>query len=206
MQHLLVNIVIYYSIFVLFYFLVINTSYLALLVAAAGELYHYRRRREIRLCTEKDCVSVPSIAVIVPSHNEELTLAESVKSILRLEYPALEVLVINDGSTDGTLEVLKREFKLVPHTRAVEEKLKTETVKSIYQSTADPRLFVLDKERGGKADALNAGINYSRSKLFCSIDADTIMERDALKRLALNYMEQDELVIALGGVVKVASS
>ena len=112
----------------------------------------------------------PRISMLAPAHNEGPTVAESVRSLLTLRYPNLEVVLINDGSTDETMAVLQRQFDLVPvhpiYRRLVEHK----PVVGIYRSASNPGLVVVDKENGGKADALNAGMNIASGELVCAID------------------------------------
>ena len=201
----IINIIIGYSIFILLYFLILNFYYLFLLFLAANELFYHKQRSQIRVYNEKDCVLLPSIAILAPAYNEELTIAESVGALLNVEYPELEVIVINDGSKDETMTVLTDKFKLFPAPRAAEAKILTKPVRATYKSTVDGRLTVIDKENGGKADALNAGIKYSRSRLFCAIDADSLIEKDGMSRLIRPYLEREAKVVALGGIVRIVN-
>jgi len=201
----IINIIIGYSIFILLYFLILNFYYLFLLFLAANELFYHKQRSQIRVYNEKDCVLLPSIAILAPAYNEELTIAESVGALLNVEYPELEVIVINDGSKDETMTVLTDKFKLFPAPRAAEAKILTKPVRATYKSTVDGRLTVIDKENGGKADALNAGIKYSRSRLFCAIDADSLIEKDGMTRLIRPYLEREAKITALGGIVRIVN-
>jgi cellulose synthase/poly-beta-1,6-N-acetylglucosamine synthase-like glycosyltransferase len=140
----------------------------------------------------------------VPAYNEEASIAASVNSILQLAYADFEVLVINDGSRDGTLEVLQREFELEGFPQAVHERLATQPIRAIYRSRAHANLRVIDKENGGKADALNAGINVARHGLFCGVDADSILARDSLRRVVRPFLS-DPRVVASGGTVRIAN-
>ncbi|AJE03448.1 glycosyltransferase family 2 protein [Geobacter pickeringii] len=142
------------------------------------------------------------LSILVPAFNEEKTIVASIKSLLALRYPEYEVIVINDGSTDGTLERLIDEFRLVRIDRPISLIVPHEPLIAKYVSVDHPHLFVLDKENGGKADALNAGINASQFPLFCSIDADSVLENDALIRATRLFVEDRE-VIATGGIVRV---
>src|SRR5690554_4936379 len=138
---------------------------------------------------------VPPVSILVPSYNEELTILESVQSLLSLNYPDFEVIVVNDGSNDQTLHVLIEQFKLksIAHLDMTKEKLvEASPIQSMYHNPEYPNLFVLDKRNGGKADALNVGINFSHHTLICTIDADSLLDRDALIRLARVYMENPE--------------
>jgi cellulose synthase/poly-beta-1,6-N-acetylglucosamine synthase-like glycosyltransferase len=146
----------------------------------------------------------PPITLISPAFNEEATLEAAVRSLLSLNYPDYEVLVCNDGSTDKTLEVMTEAFNLEPVDRVPMGDIPTATVRQIYRSRRYPNLWMIDKENGGKADALNAGINLCRSALFCAMDADTILERDSLLRIVRPFLE-DSSTIAAEGIIRVAN-
>lgn len=149
---------------------------------------------------------VPPVSVLVPSYNEELTIIDNIRSLMALEFPVYEVIVINDGSTDNTLQVLVDEFGLVPGRRTADRRLlKSNPVKEVYYNPQYPKLVVIDKDNGGKADALNAGINVSQYPLVATIDADSMLEKDALIRMVQVYMENPEQHIAIGGNVRVAN-
>lgn len=146
----------------------------------------------------------PGISVVVPAYNEAATIAASVRSMLQLDHPDFEVVVVNDGSKDDTLEVLKAEFDLQPFPEAYRIAVPVQPVRGIWRSTLHPTLRVVDKAHGGRADALNAGINAARHGLFCAVDADSVLQRDSLKRVARPFME-DARVIACSGTVRIAN-
>lgn len=199
-----------YSIFVLIYFIMINSSYLILLFLGVKEVLFHSRKPDFDICDREGCKLVPGITIIVPAYNEEKVITESVKSLLELEYPKLEVIVVNDGSSDNTLGRLKSDFKLIEVVREVDQKIDTEPIKSLYNSlyntVENNSLTVVDKENGGKADALNAGINHSRTDLVLAIDADTLVEKNALQKLVRKYMDTDSRVVAIGGIVRVLNN
>lgn len=147
----------------------------------------------------------PPIALLSPAFNEEKSIVSCVRSMLALQYSAYEVIVINDGSTDGTLERLVTAFELEPSERAYEQRLQHNRIRGIYTSSLFPRLVVVDKENGGKADALNAGINISRAPIFCSMDADSLLESDSLLRAVRPFVEDPGRVVAVGGTVRLAN-
>jgi cellulose synthase/poly-beta-1,6-N-acetylglucosamine synthase-like glycosyltransferase len=147
----------------------------------------------------------PPIAVIVPARNEDVTVVDTVTSLLALYYPDVEVIVVNDGSTDATLARLVETFGLGPVQRSYEAPLAHEPIRGLYGSPAYPRLLVVDKTNGGKADALNTGINLARAPLFCAVDADSLLESDALLRGVLPFIEDPTGTIAVGGTVRVAN-
>jgi cellulose synthase/poly-beta-1,6-N-acetylglucosamine synthase-like glycosyltransferase len=199
------GLVLLFNIVILIYFGVLNLFYVGLSIMASHQLFKFKVRARSRFRNMKEVPILPSVSVLSPAYNEEVTIAESLKSQLNLDYPELEVIVINDGSRDGTMEVLKREFKLKKTKRSPGKPLKTQKVRGVYRSKIHGNLWVIDKENGGKADALNAGINFSRSRLFCAIDADSLLEKGALTRLVEEYLTESGNIIALGGIIRIAN-
>ena len=147
----------------------------------------------------------PPIAVLAPAFNEEVTIVESITSLLALQYPDFEVIVINDGSKDGTLQRLIDHFQLSRVERFYDRWVMHQPIRGLYASERLPRLLVIDKENGGKSDALNAGINVARAPLFCSIDADSLLEPDALLRTVRPFIEEPLETIAVGGTIRLAN-
>jgi cellulose synthase/poly-beta-1,6-N-acetylglucosamine synthase-like glycosyltransferase len=147
----------------------------------------------------------PAIAVLAPAYNEEVTIVQSVNSLLALHYPDFEVIVINDGSKDGTLRQLIEGFDLAPVKRYFELAVDHQPIRGLYASPRLPRLLVIDKENGGKSDALNAGINVARAPLFCSMDADSLLESDALLRAVRPFVEDPTRTVAVGGTIRIAN-
>ncbi len=146
------------------------------------------------------------ISVLIPAHNEAVGVIDSVRSVLSLDYPEHEVIVINDGSTDDTMARLTREFRLERRDLVYRKVLEYEgAIRGIYRSTTSPNLLVIDKEHAGKSEALNAAINLSRYPLFCTIDADSIFQENALLRVVRPFLEDPDRVIAVGGQVRVAN-
>jgi cellulose synthase/poly-beta-1,6-N-acetylglucosamine synthase-like glycosyltransferase len=196
-----------YSIFMVPYFLMVNIFYFLMVVVSFGAIIQYLRKH--RFCDYKVIVQsefTPPVSVLAPAFNESATCIESVNSLLRLNYATMEIIFINDGSKDDTLDVVIREFGLVKTQRLYIPTISTKPVRGIYISTRKEykNLIVVDKENGGKADALNVGINVSRYPLVCAIDADSILENDALLKVAKPYMDDDR-VIAVGGIVRIAN-
>jgi cellulose synthase/poly-beta-1,6-N-acetylglucosamine synthase-like glycosyltransferase len=145
------------------------------------------------------------LSILVPAYNESLGIVPSVRSLLSIEYPQYEIIVINDGSKDDTMEKLIEEFQLKKIKKIVKQKLKTKEVKGIYQSSIYDYLYVIDKENGGKSDALNVGINVCTYPYFCSVDGDSILERDAFLKVMKPIIDSDGDVIATGGSVRIAN-
>lgn len=186
------------------YYLAANIIYLTLLVTAIfSSNTHQRRLASIRIERIKTSPLTPPISVVMPAHNEQECIVASVLSGLRLDYPNLEVVVVNDGSTDGTLEELTRHFRLRRANVLYHADVPSAPVRGIYLSETQPRLIVVDKEPGGsKADANNAGVNAATSPYVCVLDADAVLERDALLRMMVIVLADPERVVAAGGIVR----
>lgn len=145
------------------------------------------------------------IALIAPAYNEANTIVDSLKSLLGLHYPYFEVIVVNDGSKDSTLEKLREHFELTPVARAYEEIAPHKPIRQVYRSGNFKNLIVIDKENGGKADSLNAGINLARAPIFCAVDADSLLDVEALLMATEPFRENPQEVIAVGGVIRIAN-
>lgn len=194
-----------FELVVLGYFLVLNSLYLLFSIVAYGRLRQHRRRwtaRELGAVVRSP--ATPAISLVVPAFNEEATIEQSVRSLLLLNYPEFEVIVVNDGSTDRTLDVVVSAFGLVEAPLAYAQPLGTRPVRGVWRSIARRDLVVIDKANGGKADAINAGINAARFPLVCVIDADSLLEEHALTRAVLPFLEAPETVAA-GGIVRIAN-
>jgi cellulose synthase/poly-beta-1,6-N-acetylglucosamine synthase-like glycosyltransferase len=182
-----------------------TTIYLLQLVLAAYALSKRPPVARSSLLWRRYGEVAPPIALIVPAYNEAVNIVESVKSMLALEYPNFEVIVVNDGSKDDTLQKLIDAFGLSSINRPYEEALNHQPIRGIYASPMTERLFVVDKSNGGKADAQNAGINVCRAPVFCVIDGDSILEPDALMRAAQPFIDDPVRVVAVGGTIRVAN-
>ncbi len=193
-------------VFIVAYFFSINTIYLTILLIS---LIAINRRKRFGFSFDLDQAFkfrlLPPVSIILPAYNEEKTIVESVRSLFFVRYPSYEILVVNDGSKDRTLDVLKEAFKLIKTDYIFRRSIQTELIRGIYISREFKNIVVIDKENGGKADALNAGINVSRYPYFCAIDADTILGSDALTKLILPFVNDPERMTAVGGVVKAAN-
>lgn len=188
--------------FFLLYFLCVNSTYLLLNVLAYIGMRRNLEGQVLENIPQSYASFMPPISLLVPAYNEAATIAASIHSQLQLTYHEFEIVVINDGSTDGTLHTLQREFDLIPFPEAYWHKLPSRPVRGVWRSTRYPNLRVIDKENGGKADALNAGINAARYPLFCAVDADSVLQRDSLQLIAQPFLE-DTRTIAAGGTIRV---
>jgi cellulose synthase/poly-beta-1,6-N-acetylglucosamine synthase-like glycosyltransferase len=149
-------------------------------------------------------ITIP-ISILVPAYNEEVTVVQNVLSMLALKYPEFEVIVVNDGSKDDTIGVLKREFSLKDLHRPYEVVAPHQPIRGIFTAPSYPNLVVIDKENGGKADAINAGLNVARYSLFCTVDADSLLEADALVKAVQPFIDKPKTMIAVGGTVRIAN-
>ena len=188
------------------YFIVFALFHALLLVLASLSINRYIAR-QVRSRVRRAVRSplTPAISILVPAFNEEAGIADSIRSLLALEYPTLEVVVVNDGSSDGTMTRLVEEFGLVEVDRPTPPYLPHKPVRALYSPFGSLPLLVVDKENGGKADSLNAGINFARHPLVCAIDADSILEQDALVKTAAPFLDDPDRVVATGGMVRIAN-
>jgi cellulose synthase/poly-beta-1,6-N-acetylglucosamine synthase-like glycosyltransferase len=191
--------------FAVIYFFLVNGTYLFLNIKAFFSIKKYWRAREI-LEFENMFQSefYKPVSIIIPAYNEELTIVDNIISILSLQYPEYELVVVNDGSKDDTIEELKDKFNLVASSRSYRNEIETQSIREVYDSTDYPNLVVVDKENGGKADALNAGINISQFPLVCNVDADSLIDDQALLRIVEPFA-RDWRVVAAGGTIRVAN-
>ena len=190
---------------VVIYFLGVNSWYLVLLISSLIEM----RRHMLLIADESRHLLLsstlsPTISILAPAFNEESTIEGSLRALLALQYPRLEVIVISDGSTDDTVKVLIERFDLVPVKTIYERRIKTKLVRNLYRSATYPSLVVVDKENGGKADALNVGLSFARGELVCAMDADTLIEGDGLQRMVRPFLYATN-VVATGGTIRVVN-
>lgn len=197
-----------YGIFI--YSTLLLLSYTSIAVFSIGETRKYVHKNsftDYRILASS--VHAPTVSILAPAYNEGMTIVENVRSLLSIYYVNLELIVINDGSKDDCLQKMITAYELEKIDYFVDYKIKTKEVRGVYKSR-NPiyhKLLVVDKVNGGKADALNVGINVSSNKYLVCIDVDCILEQDALLKMVKPFLEQtDEKVIASGGVVRIANS
>jgi cellulose synthase/poly-beta-1,6-N-acetylglucosamine synthase-like glycosyltransferase len=196
-----------YMLFVVVYFIGVSLTYSFLLVISVREILHqirHNRFSDFRLTVQSELA--PPASILAPAFNEGPTIIQSVRSLLKLNYGKYETLVINDGSRDDTLQQLIEHFNLYRSRQVYRPQIRTKPVRAIYKSRLPEyrNLVVIDKENGGKADALNVGINVARYDYICCIDADSILEDDALQKVMKAFLE-DKTVVAVGGIVRIAN-
>ena len=194
------------DLFFLVYFILLNGNYAFLISLSMVEV---ARRNAYRIPEQERRLlkdpHTPPITLLAPAYNEEATIIDSVDNFLRQRYPDLRIMVINDGSEDDTMLKLITQYKLEPINRIIRQQIATAPVKTIFQSMVDPRLWVIDKEHSGKADSLNVGINACQTPLVCSVDSDTLLDRQALLRMVDQFILDPETV-AVGGAIYIANS
>jgi cellulose synthase/poly-beta-1,6-N-acetylglucosamine synthase-like glycosyltransferase len=201
-ERVVVAVIWFFQVGILAFFLVMHFTNLLLILRA----YFATRRYQDEMETDRfegffaSAHSKP-LSLICPAFNEEAGVVDSVNSLMGLHYPEFQVVVVNDGSVDGTLDKLIEAFHLRPSSRVVRQALPTKPIRGTYESASLPRLVVVDKENGGKADALNCGLNIARYPLVCCVDGDCIIENDALLRASRPFLDRPN-VVATGGVIR----
>ena len=192
------------------YSVLILGSYILIAALSIRETQKYiRKNRSTDYRILASSAHAPSVSILAPAYNEGKTIVQNVRSILSTYYPNLEVIIINDGSTDDSLEQLIEAYSLHKIDYYIDYKIRSESIKAVYKSKNPiyQKLIVVDKINGGKADALNAGINLSSNELLVCIDVDCIMEQDAILKIVKPFLEEtSQKVIASGGVIRIANS
>jgi cellulose synthase/poly-beta-1,6-N-acetylglucosamine synthase-like glycosyltransferase len=194
--------------FVLGYFLLLNSGYLALIGIASVDVSRWLRR--LTFAGHDDIFAnplTPAVSILVPAYNEELSIVDNVRAMLGLKYPEFEVVVVEDGSTDATFERLQEAFDLVETNRAVATEVPAiGRVLSTHVPAGGGPLVVVRKENAGRrSDPLNVGINAARHPLICMVDADSLLEEDALLRVVKPFIDDPRRVVASGGVIRAAN-
>ncbi len=194
------------GIFIVGYYALINLGYLLIHVLALFELRDNVREAEWQPPFRPfDSPFYPGVAMVVPAYNEAATIVESVRSMLTLNYPDQEIVVVNDGSTDATMDRLRDAFDLVSVDAEIPYEVPSKPIRGVYRSTRHEDLLVVDKENGGKSDALNAGVWLTDQELFCAVDSDTIIDRNALLQIVRPFLEEPDKAVASGGTIRVAN-
>jgi len=194
---------------ILIYAAALSISYIVLAYFSVKALRHYIKRNFfVDYNSILASPYAPSISLIAPAYNESFTIIDNVRSLLSLHYSNFDVIIVNDGSKDDSLQKTIDYYELVKVNFAVEYKIRTKEVRGVYKSKnpAYKKLIVIDKVNGGKADALNVGLNISDKSLVACIDVDCIIEQDALLKMVKPFLEESTQVIATGGVVRIANS
>lgn len=194
---------------ILFYVILIISSYLILAYYSAKALVEYLRVSKFINPHELMASPIaPSVSLIAPAYNEATTIVENVRSLLAIQYPKLEVIIVNDGSKDNTLQLLIDAYDLVPSDQLVNYQIKAKEIRTIYKSRKSvyENLRVIDKANGGKADALNCGLNIAASEYIACIDVDCVLAQDAIIKMIQPFLTGNSPCIATGGVIRIANS
>ncbi|WP_303985128.1 glycosyltransferase family 2 protein [Niallia circulans] len=192
--------------FIAAYMIIIILFYTVILFISMLQLRkEYKLNREDTFDDVSNEWYTKPVSIIVPAYNEEAGIIPSVRSLLSINYPQFEIIVVNDGSIDQTLQKMMEQYEMVHIEKVVRKQLSTKPIKGIYQSKLLPKLYLIDKENGGKADALNAGLNFSHFPYICSLDGDSVLERDAFLKVMKPIMDSDEEVIASSGSIRIAN-
>ena len=190
----------YIGIFFVLYLVGYATFLLLSVTVGSSELWNARRRSRLRNEMKKDYY-IP-VSVIVPAHNEGVTIEATVRSLLMLEYKLYEIVVVDDGSTDDTTETMVKAFSMQQILHPIQRVLKTQPVEAVFETRSlKVPITLIRKKNGGKADALNVGINAARYPYFICMDADSVLQRDSLEKIVRPVFEDDD-VIAVGGTVR----
>lgn len=193
-----------FNLLTILYFFAGNGFYTVLMLVSISSALVYNRRRAYEDLREiHDSPSTPPLTVIIPCYNEEASILETVRSVLGADYPGLRLVVVDDGSTDGTADLLIEHFHLAPVKLITRSALRTRPVFGYCQGAGSPAFTLLRKAHGGKADALNAGINFCRTPYFCTLDADCLIEPDALLRLMAPIVRSPAEVLVSSGTIRV---
>ncbi len=189
--------------FILGFMVLLEVSVLAL---ALGSWLWLRRQQfsalHGRLFDMLTSITTPPVSIIVPAYNEAAGIADAVRSLAMLRYPRLEIVVVNDGSSDETLGALDEAFNLYQVDMPVRQMIETEPIRATYRTRLPLPVVVVDKENGGKGDAINAGINVSKFPYVLATDADIILDDECLLRLIRPVAEDRSRVVAVGGNVR----
>ncbi len=188
--------------FILVYFIVLHAIYLLLVLVGSVQIRKYNKGITFAEFDRiaRSNLSMP-VSIIVPAHNESAIIVNTAENLLRLNYPAHEVIVVDDGSTDRTLDVLIDHFKLRRVEKHGPKRLETEKVKAVFESDEHPNLVVVTKENGRRADAINAAVTMARYPLLLVTDADSVLEPDGLLHMARPFLI-DSRIVASAGVVR----
>ena len=186
------------------YFIGLNSSYLVLNIISMFNVSRYMKEKTLMDMPGIANEILPPVSLIIPAYEEEAGIIQSLKALMQLEYPEFEIIVVNDGSSDRTMEKMIEECDLLEFPEAYRRRIETKPVHCIYRSKKFYRLRVVDKQNGGKSDAINSAINISRYPLVCVVDADSILQRDSLRRVVQPFV-LDSRTVACGGTVRIVN-
>ncbi len=195
---------------ILGYSLLLLTFYIFIAVYSVAEVRKYLHKNyftDFRILAASD--QLPGISIIAPAYNEAANIVENVRSMLSIHYNKLELIIVNDGSKDDSMKRLIEAYDLYKINIFINEQIPTKKVRGVYKSNNPVfhRLVIVDKENGGKSDALNVGVNIARYGYFVCVDVDCVLEQDALLKMIKPFLEETKVrVIASGGVIRIANN
>ena len=189
----------FFIIYLMCYAFLLVTS----VIVGAISIYDKMQKNKFKNLIEVD--EELRISIIIPAFNEEITIMNTIDSLAQLDYKNYEIVVVNDGSSDKTLDFLLENCQIERKDKYIQNHIKTKPIRAIYEGKYKGKnITVIDKENGGKADSLNVGINVSNYPWFICMDADSILQSDALKNVVVPILE-DETVIASGGAIMISN-
>lgn len=187
--------------FILIYFIILSGLYLMLLFGAIPDIFHRFRENKIgKIFSIVKTNSTIPLSMIIPTYNAEKTILDCIESVLKSDYANIKIIIVNDGSTDNTFNLLNEKFKFSRVPIILNQKVKTKPVNKLFVSEVNAHIVYIEKENGGTGDALNVGFNAVETPFFCTLDADTIIEKDAISKLMYSILSISHSVIVGGAV------
>ena len=200
-----VNIIYSINIFFFFYMFLYALVFFVTTIFSAFNLDDFfKRKKHMSQTVINNKVNYIPISILVPAYNEEVTIVDSINSLLNLDYPAYEIVIVNDGSKDNTVGEVIEHFHLKKVSKPYRRLVESNEALGIYEGTGKVKIILVDKPNGGKSDALNMGINVSSYPLFLCVDADSMLQVDALQRIVEPFLE-DDTTVAAGGNIKISN-
>ncbi len=181
------------------------TSFLfAAVVAGNNQLFHDSKKKQLKNEIHHDYY-VP-VSIIVPAYNEEVTILSTIQSLLHLEYQLYEIIIVNDGSQDRTADLVIETFGLYPVHRPIRKQVPCQEALTVYEGKDEKRIPItlIHKKNGGKADAINMGINVAKYPYFICMDADSILQKDSLTKIVVPVLENQD-VVAVGSMIRISN-
>ena len=204
-EHVVYRLILLFNQVIVYYVITIGFFNLVQMAFSMASTFSYVKKvRFSDLEMYRNSRNMIPISVLVPAFNEASTIVDSISSLLNLNYITYEVIIINDGSRDDTFKTVVETFNLQKITKPIKSKIPTQEVKGVYYNPDYPKLYLIDKANGGKADALNTGVNLSRYPYFAAIDADSVLDSDALIRIIMSFLEY-KYTVAVGGIVRISN-
>ncbi len=201
LNHMIYYINVFFFIYMFLYALVFFTT--TVFASFSVDDFFVRKKHMSQSILNNKLNYIP-ISILVPAYNEEVTIIDTIESLLYLDYPLYEIVVINDGSKDNTLDKVIEYFNLKEVFKPYRRLIPSNDAIKIYENEGKVKIILVDKENGGKSDALNLGINISSFPMFLCVDADSMLQEDALKKIVEPFLESDKTV-AVGGNIKVSN-